>query len=339
MRGSAPIDLTVVVVSWNTCAQTLRALASLPAAAAPYRLQRICVDNDSTDGTAARVRAEAPDVTVIGNERNLGFGAGFNRALPTCRGRYTCVLNADALPRSGSLAYLVDWLEDHGDRDLVAPQLVGPDGEPQVVARPEPGLGVFLHEATCLEALGIGERAADAWHAGVTATTPTSVPNLVGACLVARTALLRRLGGFDERYFHFWEDTDLCRRVRRAEGSVWIVPGGPAVEHIGGAATPKHDGVTLRWFVEGMVHYARAGVGRRRGAALAVLLTVGFLLRAIWKACGLHLRALSRALRGRREEARATRARAALWSSVLERQGLPLLRMLRRTRRTARGAV
>ncbi|MDJ0523569.1 MAG: glycosyltransferase, partial [Planctomycetota bacterium] len=160
------IDLSVVVVSRNTAALTERALAAIPEAAAPYRVEAICVDNDSQDGTADVLRSRLPSVRLLQNRRNLGYGAGFNRALPLARGRHVAVLNADTRPRPGALAHVVRFLDEHPEADVVAPAVVGPEGVQQVVARPEPSLAVLLHETTLLDVVRLGRRGAYAWRRG-----------------------------------------------------------------------------------------------------------------------------------------------------------------------------
>ena len=102
---------------------------------------------------------------------------------------------------------------------------------------------------------------------------------------------------------------------------VWYVPDGPAVVHVGGGATPVDDPAVHRWFVQGAVRYVRGDLDPGRGGALAALLAIGFGARAVWKGLSLHLRAFTRRVRGRSDEARRTRARADAWLAVLGAAG------------------
>ncbi len=208
------MDLTVVVLSWNTAALTVRALASVPEGAAGLRVRRICVDNASRDDTVARVRREEPKVLVVENEANLGFATGNNRALPLLEGRYTCFLNSDCAARPGSLAHVVRWLDAHPEVGVAAPRLEGPDGRRQTAARPEPTPLALLHRYTVLRHTPLGRAAARRWRTSPDGSAPTAVASVTGACLFVRTDRFRALCGFDEGYPFYWEDVDLCRRVR-----------------------------------------------------------------------------------------------------------------------------
>ena len=332
-----PVDLSVVLVNWNTAALTLRALASVPEAAGPLVVERICVDNGSRDGSVARVRARHPEVRILENAANQGFARAANRALPLLSGRYTCFLNSDARPRRGALAHLVHWLDAHPAAVIAAPRLVDAADRPGVVGRPEPMPFALLHESTILGAGRIGRRGAYAWRAGLALEESCQVPNLVGACLVIRTDWMRALGGYDEGYFFYWEDTDLCRAVRRRGGEVWMVSGGPPVEHVGGASTPRGSALHRVCFLAGLVRYMRKDLSPSRGDAFAAVAVLGFWLRAWQKGLGLPWRSAARRLRGRPADAARAMVDARAWLAVLERQGRALLGILRRPPAAPRG--
>ncbi len=318
------MDLSVVVLSWNTADLTLRALRGAESGAGDLEAERLCVDNASRDDTVARVRHELPGVHVIVNEANLGFAAGNNRALPRLTGRITCFLNSDCDPGPGSLAHVVRWLDRHPGVGLATPRLVSPDGRVQRATRAEPSPLALLNRHTCLRYTPIGRGAARAWRAAPTSPIPVPVDSVTGACLVIRTELLRTLGGFDETYPFYWEDVDLCRRARDAGAEVWWVPDGPSVVHEGGASTEILGGPPRRAFVEGLVHYQRRVLGPRRARAFAGLFVPGVFTRALVEPARLVLGALARPAKARRRLAAAT-----AWLRFLERDTAALLRLLR----------
>lgn len=229
------------------------------------------------------------------------------------------------------------WLDEHPEAVLAAPGLVDATDSPTVVGRPEPTPFALLHENTILAAGQLGRRGARAWRAGLAVEAPQKVPNLVGACLVIRTDWMRALGGYDEGYFFYWEDTDLCRAVRRRGGEVWAVPGGPSVEHVGGASTPRGSALHRVCFLAGLVRYMRKDLSPSRGAAFAAVAVLGFWLRAWHKGLGLPWRSASRRLRGRPVDAARAMVDARAWLAVLERQGPALLKLLRRPTAAPRG--
>lgn len=318
------MDLSIVVLSWNTADLTLRALRAAEGAAGDLNAERICVDNASRDDTVARIRAEQPDVRVVVNEANLGFAAGNNRALPHVTGRYTCFLNSDCEPGPGSLAHVVRWLDRHPEAGVATPRLVSPQGRVQRATRPEPAPLAVLNRHTCLRFTPVGRGAARAWRALPTGTVPERADSVTGACLLIRTELLLQLGGFDEGYPFYWEDVDLCRRARNAGSEVWWVSDGPTVIHEGGASTDGRGGPPRRSFVEGAIRYQSKVLGRREGRAFAGLLVSGVLARAFVEPLRLALGALARP-----DKAGHRLAAADAWLQLVERDSGALLRLLR----------
>jgi hypothetical protein len=325
------MDLSVVVLSWNTRALTLRALAAARSGAEGLAFEVLCVDNASEDGTAEAVAA-LPHVRCIRNERNLGFAAGNNRAMPHARGRHVCFLNSDAAPRPGSLAHLVRYLDAHPEAGLVAPRLVGADGRTQRAARGAASPWAFLHRYTPLRYSPVGRRAAKAWTRGVEAASPTEVASLSGACLVAPRDLLVRLGGFDQGYPFYFEDLDLCRRVAALGRRIVYVPDGPPVDHAGGAATAARGGPPRRELLEGLVRYARTAWGERAGRRFALAVVPGALALAMLEPPRLFVAAARRAVAGDGPGAAKALRSALSWLRLLERDGMELLRLLARER-------
>lgn len=322
------MDLSIVVLSWNTAGLTVRALRSAAEGVGTLSARRICVDNASADHTVERVRRELPDVVLVENEANLGFAAGNNRALPHLAGRYVCFLNSDCEPGPGSLAHVVRWLDRHPDVGVAAPRMVSPDGRTQKAAREEPRPLGLLHRYTVLRYTPIGRRAARAWR-GVSGTaTPREVASVTGACLVIRTDLFRELGGFDEGYPFYWEDVDLCRRARDEGWKVVWVADGPSVVHQGGVATAVAGGPPRRSFVEGLLRYQQKHLAPRAGRVFGLVFIVGVLARAFLEPPRLAARGVARAARGRHASARRSFASAASWLRLLERDADTLVRLL-----------
>lgn len=331
------MDLSVVVLSWNTADSTLRALGSALAGTASLEAEVFCVDNGSRDDTVARVRSERPEVQVIENGRNLGFARGNNRALPHLSGRHVCFLNSDAAPHPACLPPLVQRLDEDPDIGIIAPRLVGPDGGEQRAARIEPTPAALLHRYTALRWTPFGRRDAKAWSRGVASEAAVDVASVIGACLVIRRSLLERLGGFDEAYPFYFEDADLCRRARDLGLRVVFDPEGAPVEHEGGVATAARGGPPRREMLEGALRYARKGMTLEQGQAYGLAFVPLALLRGLLAPALLALRGTGRALRGRPAAAEDTWRAASSWLRFLERDALASVRLLSRPRRASAG--
>lgn len=325
-------DLTVVLLSWNTRDLTLAALAAVPAAAAPFRARIVCVDNASSDGSAAAVRAALPDVLVLDNPSNLGFARGNNAALPHLAGRASCFLNSDTVARPGSLAHVLRYLDAHPTVGIAAPRLVFPDDVPQRAAWGLPTAGALLHQFTPLGWVGIGRAAA-------ARTRPSRRPDertgpveaVSGACLLIRRELCERLGGFDPGYPFYFEDLDLCARARAAGAEVHVVIDGPAVVHHGGASSALAEGATRLPLLVGALRFKRRRLGPARYAAFSLAFKTGVVARSVIELARAPLYAVARGLRGRHERARRT------WRTASERRHF-LERDLRAFLRTETGS-
>lgn len=227
-------DLTVGIVSWNAAEDLARCLDALPAGLAPLSAQVVVVDNGSTDATPT-VLAAHPEVEALRNEDNRGLTPGRNQVLDRVRGRHVLMLDADTIPRPGSLPRLVRYLEAHPEVGLVGPKLLDPDGSLQLSCRTFPSAVLPFLRRPPLDAIFEHRRAVnrhlmrDYDHA-----TPRRVAWVMGAAQCYRSALIERLGRYDERIFsHGGEDTDWCVRVWKAGAEVHYVPEAEVVHAYG----------------------------------------------------------------------------------------------------------
>lgn len=257
--------LSVVIVSWNVRELLLGCLAALDdgLGALHETTEVIVVDNGSADGSAAAVRASCPAARVIEAGRNLGFAAATNRGLAEASGRALCLLNPDTAPRPGALAALVAHLDANPAVGIVGPRLLNPDGTEQAVGFRFPTLAqVFL------DFFPLGGRFAGSRLNGRYPDAPRDRPFPIdfplGACLVARRAVLDTAGPLDASYFMYSEEVDWCRRVRAAGWEIACVPGAGVVHH-GGRSTAQRPG---RMFVE--LHRSRLRYYRRHEGAAFV---------------------------------------------------------------------
>lgn len=242
-----PIEVAVIIVNYRSAELTLRALASLEAEsrAPELSLRAVVVENDS--GDEARLRegiARFPFAELVVSPENGGFGAGNNcglRALLArgARPRYVHFLNPDTVAREGAVLALVRFLEEHVRAGAAGGQFEDEDGTPWRVAFRFPTPLGELEGGACIGplsrllaryqvALSLGDQ-------------PTQVDWLSGASIMMRCEVLETLGGFDERYFLYFEETDLCLRIKSAGWQIWYVPES-RIMHVRGQST----GVTVR---------------------------------------------------------------------------------------------
>jgi GT2 family glycosyltransferase len=208
-----PGVVSVVIVNYRGADDTCTALASLRDLRWPRdRLEVIVVDNGSGDGSVERITEEHPDVRVLALEENGGFAAGCNAGAQAASGQYLAFLNNDARPDPGWISAAVDVLDRDGSIACVASKVLDWDGE--LVDFVDAGLGFYGHGFK----IHAGERDDPAYD------READVLFATGAAMVARASTFRAVGGFDERYFLFFEDVDLGWRFWLLGSRVRYVP-------------------------------------------------------------------------------------------------------------------
>lgn len=235
-----PATLDIVTVSFNTREDTLRCLASIHAAP-PKGLGTIfVVDNASSDGSVEAVRAAWPAVEVIALPRNAGFGAANNVALRRSTAALALLLNSDTVVPAGAIDTLAARLDATGAA-AIGPRLEDDDGRPEVsfgaMLTPISELRQMIRGRVARRPGGRARRRVERWLA---AERP--VDWVSGACLLVRRAEAAAAGFFDERFFLYEEDVDLCAALRARGGRVWFTPRATVVHRGGrsGAPTSGH---------------------------------------------------------------------------------------------------
>lgn len=237
-------DASVVIVSFNTRDVLRECLQTLAAQADGVRYEAIVVDNASRDGSADMVAREFPDAALLRSDVNLGFAAANNRGFAIARGRYVVLLNSDAFLHPGALPRALSHMEADPHAGLGGARLVGRDGSWQPSARAFPSC---LNELLTISGLGARfprsrffGRFDRTWADADVAAPVDWVP---GAFSIVPRDLLERVGYFDERFFLYYEEVDLCRRIRHAGRSVWYWPD-VVVAHLGGESS-RTVGLTM----------------------------------------------------------------------------------------------
>lgn len=272
-------DVTIAVVSHNTRDLLERCLLSIAALGAR---ETIVIDNASPDGSAEHIRTRFPDVRVIANTHNRGYGAAANQALQTARTPLVLLLNADTELRADCVQTLAREAARFPRAGILAPLILDPTGKPEPSCFPFPGTMDWLLEN---EPVATIVRRVPRLLARTVSLTPASatrpVPWVLGCALLLRREALDAIRGFDEKYFMYYEEVDLCRRIWDAGWEVRIVPDA-RVTHVGGASTSQYRAAMLiRHFESTLQYYRRNVSGTRLAFWLTLLWTkrVGLLLR------------------------------------------------------------
>lgn len=293
----------VVIVSFNTCALLRACLASLRDCRLPLRV--VVVDNASTDGSAAMVRAEFPEVELLEPGRNLGFAGANNLGLRKVLSsfpvkstlntqhsvpNYVLLLNPDTVVHPGAIEALVAFLEAHPRVGAAGPRLLNTDGTTQPAAFRFPTLAM-----TALDLFPPGEllpgRLYNSWWHGrypqERSDAPFPIDHPLGACILVRRAALEQAGPLDEGYFMYAEEVEWCFRIRAAGWAIWQVPEA-RVTHVGGAATSQFRSRMQVALYQSRLRFFRQHYSRRAARWHQRIIRLGMLRAALasWLAFG-----------------------------------------------------
>lgn len=239
MPSSAPVEVSAIIVSCNTRAMTLDCLRDLFADLEGIPSEVIVVDNASTDGSADAIAGRfGPRVRLIRNGRNAGFAAASNIAMRAARGKYFLLLNSDAFVKAGAVKALAGYLDRHAGVAAVGPRLLNADGTLQRSCYRFPSPWRAVCENLLLSAAFPNSR----WLGDYRAWShdqERDVEMVIGACMLIRASVFEEVGPFDESFFLYAEETDLCLRMRQAGYRIVFLPSAVATHVAGGSGQPQ----------------------------------------------------------------------------------------------------
>ncbi len=265
------LDLSVVIVNYNTRDYLRNCLASIDAQRGDLAVEVIVVDNGSKDGSAAMVRSEFPRVTLIEPGENTWFTGGNNLGVSRSQGEYVLLLNADTLVQPTMLPQMIAYLRAHPTVGALTCQQCSFDGDDILrICSRVPGYLDLLLGYTFLGVIFApvrDRRRARMWYADWGRDTSRAVEVIPGSCILAPRALLAQLGTFDTRLRLYFPEDDLCRRIRQAGYEVHFLAEARLL-HEEHASTRQAQRLASRVYFDDLIAFAR----KWHGAAAARLL-------------------------------------------------------------------
>lgn len=228
---TARLDVSIIVVSHNTRDALRECLDSLKASSGGASFEVIVIDNGSCDGSAEMVSSEYPAARLIRNEFNLGYAKAANQGLRAMDGRYALMVNSDVALSEGCLDMLVRFVDANADVGAVSPLLSRNDGSPRNTAAAYPSIITEVFNKGLLKLLAPRRYPGK----NLKGRVAIEVDSLVGACMALRSEAVYEAGLFDESFFLYLEDTDLCLRLKALGWKVCVLPS-VKVYHRGGAS-------------------------------------------------------------------------------------------------------
>lgn len=274
-------DVSILIVNWNSGPYVARCAKAALATGAEV----IVVDNASQDGSVEPIAARLPGVRLLRQRSNLGFAGGVNAAARVARGNWLLLLNPDAVPTAEAIAQLRQTLQSMPEAGAVGGCLVDDTGQPQAgfAVRRFPTVLTWAFDLLLVDNIWPTNpvrqryRAADVPLEG---PAPIDVDQPAGACLMLPRSAMARMGGLDEAFYPAWfEDVDLCRRLRDAGLRILYEPRA-RVSHAGGSSVSSLGRVRFeRAWYRNMRRYARKHHGAVVNLTLTALICAGMTMR------------------------------------------------------------
>jgi len=233
------VKLSIVILCWNDRKVILDCLRSIYSGTHSVSFEAIVSDNGSTDDSVKEIREAFPRTRVLENGRNLRFSKGNNEGIRASSGEFVLILNPDTIIHDGALDSLVAFAETHPEAGAFGCRVVNPDGSYQESGRPFPTVFRSWVAALCLRPLAHLSSVFDSdQYTRWKGDTERQIDWQSGCCVLVRSELLKRLGGFDEQFYYYYEDVDLCKRVWDAGYPVLFTPQA-VITHLGGQSTSR----------------------------------------------------------------------------------------------------
>jgi len=250
------IDITVVIVNYKVKEYIANLLNSIYKAKGALSVQIIVVDNNSNDESVEFLKKRYPKVTYIENKENLGFGVANNQAINIADGEFTLIINPDTLVSEDTLDVMLSHMRKHPKCGASGCKILNPDGTfaPES-KRSVPTLGTAISKVLGLNSLFPKSKVFGSYYLGwIHENEFAHIPVLSGSFMFWRTDVLQHLNGFDERFFMYGEDIDLCYRIQNTEYHIDYVPN-TSIIHYKGESTRKGDLKYVRIFNKALYQF------------------------------------------------------------------------------------
>lgn len=273
--------LSIIIVNWNTRDLLANCLLSVYQNPPSATFDIWVVDNASTDTSPAMVREQFPLVNLIENKENRGFAAANNQGISLSLGELVLFLNSDAYVQSDSLQAMIDFMENHPQAGGMSGMLLNPDGSFQASYASFPSSWSEFLLVTGLSRVLIGPYAPSPRPKRNEEAHP--VDWVAGATLLVRRSVLNQAGSFDENYFFYSEETDLCWRIWKSGWQIWYDPH-IRVFHLGGGSSRNSSLQSYVGLYENKIKFMSKNYGNSKARNFRLLLRIVVTLRLeIWK--------------------------------------------------------
>ncbi|MGB5969157.1 MAG: glycosyltransferase family 2 protein [Spirulinaceae cyanobacterium] len=243
--------VSIIIINYNGAEVILNCLESLYSNLKQVAYEVIVVDNASQDGSPESIVQQFPQVTLLPQKRNLGFGSANNIGVQQAQGEFLFLLNSDTIITADILPRLIAKLNQSPLTGIVGPQLLNPDGSFQFSVSKEISI---LGEFQTLQQVKQYRNLATRPNVAKIYNQEQNVDIVVGAAMLMRRSLFKEVGGFDQSFFMYFEESDLCKRVGNLGYSILYIPEVSLI-HLGGYSVAKNADYMAREYRRSQRYY------------------------------------------------------------------------------------
>jgi len=220
------MKLSIIIVNYNTKEFLTNCISAIYKTPPAYPFELIVVDNASEDGICKFLSDKFPEVEIIENDLNVGFAKANNQGLRKAKGEYILFLNPDIVPQPEAIDKLLEFTMQKKDAGCVGGKLLNPDGSLQFSCRRFPTFSnvLFARRALFTKFFPNNRMSRNYLMTDLEGEKVQEVDWVTGACMMIRKETLERISGFDEDYFLFVEDVDLCYKLKKANLFTYYLP-------------------------------------------------------------------------------------------------------------------
>jgi GT2 family glycosyltransferase len=274
------VDLSIIIVNWNTRDLLSRCLKAVYSNLGKLDAEVLVVDNASSDDSIEYIQREYPQVRIFQNEDNIGFSRANNRGIAEARGRYYLLLNTDTFVHPNALETLVRFMDEHPEAGAGGCRLYYEDGSLQRSCTSFPTLSTELWQALWLDRIFPESKIfGKYWMTYWDFNDVREVDSIIGACMMLRRETINEVGAFDESYFMYSEEVDLCYRMKKAGWKVLFTPKATATHIWGGTSKRIQEETTFLRLYRSRMKFFRKHYGRPAAFGFKLVLTVGSFMR------------------------------------------------------------
>lgn len=275
------LDLTVAIVNWNTKGLLADCLRTVYDGTKGIKFEVCVVDNGSSDGSTDMIKEQFPQVRLIENKENLGFAKSNNLVLKDCDSRYTLLLNSDTLVKGNALKAMVEFMDQHPEAGAGGCKVLNGDGSIQTSIGRFPRLSsIFFGGEFCNRLFRKVFRRPFFAEYGLSEDDHLKrqeVDFVKGCCLILRNETLEKTGLLDENFFMFFEEIELCYRIKHKGFKILYDPE-PEIVHLGGKSC-RNVKTTVARSLDSQEYFFRKHYGKFNALAMRCIVGFGALLR------------------------------------------------------------